>query len=135
MDQHQRAGERDDRAVLRHHLHLGTVGIILICKYLPRWWGVDAKAAAKKKDDAKPDLPRLEVSGFPASYMVAPDGTVFMASGGMNWCKDTIVRIGTDGALRLIAGGGTSLADGPAARTGRGGGGTGGAEHGRCGDR
>ncbi|MBP0113438.1 MULTISPECIES: aspartate:alanine exchanger family transporter [Bradyrhizobium] len=26
----------------------GTVGIILICKYLPRWWGVDAKAAAKK---------------------------------------------------------------------------------------
>ncbi|WP_245288495.1 MULTISPECIES: hypothetical protein [unclassified Bradyrhizobium] len=24
----------------------GTVGIILICKYLPRWWGVDAKAAA-----------------------------------------------------------------------------------------
>jgi putative transport protein len=26
----------------------GTVGIILICKYLPRWWGVDAVAAAKK---------------------------------------------------------------------------------------
>ncbi len=25
----------------------GTVGIILICKYLPRWWGVDARAAAK----------------------------------------------------------------------------------------
>ncbi len=24
----------------------GTVGIILICKYLPRWWGVDARAAA-----------------------------------------------------------------------------------------
>ena len=24
----------------------GTVGIILIVKYLPRWWGVDAKAAA-----------------------------------------------------------------------------------------
>jgi putative transport protein len=24
----------------------GTVGIILICKYLPKWWGVDAKAAA-----------------------------------------------------------------------------------------
>ena len=22
----------------------GTVGIILICKYLPKWWGVDAKA-------------------------------------------------------------------------------------------
>jgi putative transport protein len=26
----------------------GTVGIILICKYLPRWWGIDAKAAAKR---------------------------------------------------------------------------------------
>ncbi|MCX6875311.1 MAG: transporter [Verrucomicrobia bacterium] len=25
----------------------GTVGIILICKYLPRWWGLDAKQAAK----------------------------------------------------------------------------------------
>jgi putative transport protein len=24
----------------------GTVGIVLICKYLPRWWGLDAKAAA-----------------------------------------------------------------------------------------
>jgi putative transport protein len=24
----------------------GTVGIILICKYLPRWWGVDAREAA-----------------------------------------------------------------------------------------
>jgi putative transport protein len=26
----------------------GTVGIILICKYLPRWWGIDARAAAKQ---------------------------------------------------------------------------------------
>jgi putative transport protein len=30
----------------------GTVGIILICKYLPRWWGVDARAAAKKYEEA-----------------------------------------------------------------------------------
>jgi len=29
----------------------GTIGIILICKYLPRWWGVDAKAAARKYED------------------------------------------------------------------------------------
>ena len=29
----------------------GTVGILLICKYLPRWWGVDARAAAKKYED------------------------------------------------------------------------------------
>ncbi|GAA5076509.1 aspartate:alanine exchanger family transporter [Lysobacter panacisoli] len=26
----------------------GTVGIILICKYLPRWWGVDAAKAARE---------------------------------------------------------------------------------------
>ncbi|HXD07424.1 MAG TPA: transporter [Burkholderiaceae bacterium] len=26
----------------------GTVGIILICKYLPKWWGIDARAAAKE---------------------------------------------------------------------------------------
>src|SRR5512136_3258694 len=30
----------------------GTVGIILICKYLPRWWGVDARKAAKEYEDA-----------------------------------------------------------------------------------
>lgn len=29
----------------------GTVGIILICKYLPRWWRVDAKAAARAYED------------------------------------------------------------------------------------
>ncbi|MCC7487338.1 MAG: transporter [Burkholderiales bacterium] len=29
----------------------GTVGIILICKYLPRIWGVDAKAAAKQYEE------------------------------------------------------------------------------------
>ncbi|XUM22976.1 aspartate:alanine exchanger family transporter [Bradyrhizobium oligotrophicum S58] len=29
----------------------GTVGIILICKYLPRWWGVDAKTAAKQYEE------------------------------------------------------------------------------------
>jgi len=30
----------------------GTVGIILICKYLPRWWGLDAKKAAKEYENA-----------------------------------------------------------------------------------
>jgi putative transport protein len=29
----------------------GTVGIILICKYLPKWWGVDARAAARKYEE------------------------------------------------------------------------------------
>lgn len=26
----------------------GTVGIVLLCKYLPRWWGLDAKVEAKR---------------------------------------------------------------------------------------
>jgi len=30
----------------------GTVGIILICKYLPRWWGVDARKAAREYEQA-----------------------------------------------------------------------------------
>jgi putative transport protein len=30
----------------------GTIGIILVCKYLPRWWGVDARAAAKEYEQA-----------------------------------------------------------------------------------
>jgi putative transport protein len=30
----------------------GTVGIILVCKYLPRWWGVDAKKAAREYEAA-----------------------------------------------------------------------------------
>ena len=29
----------------------GTVGIILIVKYLPRWWGINARAAAKKYEE------------------------------------------------------------------------------------
>ncbi|QJR14321.1 aspartate:alanine exchanger family transporter [Usitatibacter palustris] len=29
----------------------GTVGIILICKYLPKWWGIDAAAAARKYEE------------------------------------------------------------------------------------
>ncbi len=30
----------------------GTVGIILITKYLPRWWGIDASAAARDYEKA-----------------------------------------------------------------------------------
>jgi putative transport protein len=44
----------------------GTVGIILICKYLPRWWGVDAKAAAKKYEEefGVNDVEGAGLSGF-----------------------------------------------------------------------
>ena len=41
----------------------GTVGIILICKYLPRWWGVDARAAAKQYELEK-GVPNLDDAGL-----------------------------------------------------------------------
>src|SRR5687768_9599605 len=41
----------------------GTVGIILICKYLPRWWGIDAKAAAKKYEQEK-GVPNVDDAGL-----------------------------------------------------------------------
>ncbi len=41
----------------------GTVGIILICKYLPRWWGLDAKAAAKKYEEEK-GVPNVDDAGL-----------------------------------------------------------------------
>ena len=51
----------------------GTVGIILISKYLPKWWGVDAKAAArdyeKEHGVASGDMPAL--SGWTAGGLRA----------------------------------------------------------------
>jgi putative transport protein len=41
----------------------GTVGIILVCKYLPRWWGVDAKKAAKEYEE-KFGVPNLDDAGL-----------------------------------------------------------------------
>jgi putative transport protein len=41
----------------------GTVGIILVCKYLPRWWGVDAKKAAKEYEQ-KFGVPNLDDAGL-----------------------------------------------------------------------
>lgn len=44
----------------------GTVGIILIVKYLPRWWHVDAKAAAKKYEEefGVPNVDDIGLSGY-----------------------------------------------------------------------
>src|SRR5215208_3958449 len=51
----------------------GTVGIILICKYLPKWWGIDAKAAAREYERehgvASGDVPAL--SGWTAGGLRA----------------------------------------------------------------
>lgn len=41
----------------------GTVGIILVCKYLPRWWGVDAKAAAKEYEQSH-GVPNVDDTGL-----------------------------------------------------------------------
>jgi putative transport protein len=41
----------------------GTVGIILICKYLPKWWGVDARTAAKKYEEEH-GVPNLDDAGI-----------------------------------------------------------------------
>jgi len=44
----------------------GTVGIILICKYLPRWWGVDARKAAKEYEieHGVPNVDDAGLSGY-----------------------------------------------------------------------
>lgn len=47
----------------------GTVGIILVCKYLPRWWGVDARKAAQEYEKEF-GVPNLDDAGLTA-YQVA----------------------------------------------------------------
>jgi putative transport protein len=44
----------------------GTVGIILICKYLPKWWGVDAQRAAKEYEEQHgvPNLDDVGLTGY-----------------------------------------------------------------------
>jgi putative transport protein len=51
----------------------GTVGIILVCKYLPRWWGVDAKKAAKEYEEkfGVPNLDDAGLSGYRAAGLRA----------------------------------------------------------------
>lgn len=45
----------------------GTVGIILLCKYLPRIWGVDAKAAAHEFEKAH-GVPNVDDAGLTAFH-------------------------------------------------------------------
>jgi putative transport protein len=51
----------------------GTVGIILIVKYLPRWWGLDAKAAAHKYEVevGVPNVDNAGLSGYRAGGLRA----------------------------------------------------------------
>ena len=41
----------------------GTIGIIVICKYLPRWWQVDARAAAKQYE-TECGVPNVDAAGL-----------------------------------------------------------------------
>src|SRR5512139_1190658 len=79
-------------------------------------WAVDRFAGNSTAGYAFSQGPAFEAGGIgrPA-VAVAPDGTVYLATGGLSWVKDLIVRVSPDGTLRLLAGGGSSLADGPAA--------------------
>ena len=58
----------------------GTVGIILITKYLPKWWGIDAKAAAREYEKehgvASGDAPALSgwTAGGLRAYRLENDG-------------------------------------------------------------
>lgn len=80
-------------------------------------WVVDRFAGNSSAGYAMTQGPAHEAGGIgrPA-VAVAPDGNVYLATGSMSWVKDIIVRVSPDGTLRLLAGGGSSLADGPAAR-------------------
>lgn len=80
-------------------------------------WVVDRFAGNSTAGGAFYQGPAAEAGGIgrPA-VAVAPDGTVYLATGGMSWLKDTIVRVSPDGMMRLLAGGGSSLADGSAAK-------------------
>ena len=66
----------------------GTVGIILICKYLPSWWGIDAKAAAREYERehgvASGDVPALTgwTAGGLRAYRLENDA----------WVGKTLVR-------------------------------------------
>ncbi len=52
----------------------GTVGIIMICKYLPRWWGIDARAAAKRvrKGKGRAERGRRRTERLPAARRCGP---------------------------------------------------------------
>ena len=98
----------------------GTVGIILICKYLPRWWGVDAKAAAKQYesehgvanvDDA--GAHRLPPAACAPTGSRTPPGAgktiarspagVSRSTGSSTWCAAT-TALGADLATAAAAG-------------------------------
>jgi putative transport protein len=51
----------------------GTVGIILVCKYLPKWWGIDAKKSAKEYEEkfGVPNVDDTSLTGYRAAGLRA----------------------------------------------------------------
>jgi len=81
----------------------------------PRW-RVDRFAGNSTAGSIALQGPARQVGGITRCAVApSPDGSVFLATG-RKWAHDRIVRVRSDGRLRLIAGGGSSLADGPASR-------------------
>jgi len=81
----------------------------------PRW-RVDRFAGNSTAGPVLVQGPAREAGGMTRCAVApAPDGSVFLATGG-KWAHDRIVRVAPDGQLRLVAGGGSSLADVPAPR-------------------
>lgn len=88
---------------------------MLIDAAAPRW-RVDRFAGNSTAGSNALQGPARQVGGITRCAVApAPDGSVFLATG-RKWAHDRIVRVAPDGQLRLIAGGGSSLADGPASR-------------------
>jgi hypothetical protein len=94
----------------------GDVPQMILDETAPRWV-LDRFAGSST---AGPELlqgPARQAGGLgKPAVEPAPDGSVFLGAGMQKWLKDKIVRISPDGMLRLVAGGGSSLADGPARR-------------------
>lgn len=82
----------------------------------PRWV-VDRFAGNCRSGPLFIQGPARQAGGLGCSSVAsADDGSVFLTAGTDNkWAASRIVRVASDGTLRLVAGGGASLADGPAA--------------------
>jgi len=77
-------------------------------------WKVDRFAGNSTAGPVLLQGPARQVGGMTRCAVApAPDGSVFLATG-RKWAHNRIVRVTPDGQLRLIAGGGSSLSDGPA---------------------
>jgi hypothetical protein len=81
-------------------------------------WRVDRFAGNSMGGQQFIQGPARQTAGLNGPVVAcAPDGSVFMTAGTESkWVASKIVRVTPDGQLRLLAGGGASLEDGPASR-------------------